>query len=283
MKSIVVGVDGSEGARAALAWAIEQASARRGVRVVALSAWMSYPTDLGDATRAEFASIVAEVSPDRDGVEIVEHVVRGSAISVLLDEARHAHLLVVGSRGLGGFKGLLLGSVSHQLVTHAPCPTVVVPLPGVMPSDVDNSKKPIVVGVDGSSNSIAALSWAGQWAQDSGANVRAVYAWQYPPLNAPAQHIGKGVPETEEFDDQARTELDSFVAAAAVPSDVPVTPSLRVESPAKALLDEAREAQLLVVGARGRQGFTGLLLGSVATAVAHHTPCPLAVIPAPSA
>jgi nucleotide-binding universal stress UspA family protein len=137
----------------------------------------------------------------------------------------------------------------------------------------------VVVGVDGSPNSIAALRWAADWARATGAHVRAIYAWRLPAMVVPPAHLGVGPPPADEPREEAERELASFVAAAGLPGDVAVEAHTREGSPAQALLDEAGRAGMMVVGARGHEGFVGLLLGSVATAVAHHAPCPVAVIP----
>lgn len=141
MNTIVVGVDGSGGSRAALAWAFAEAK-RRGATVKAVAAWQYpyvalAPTPLGGgvvAPAAEMQSASAEaletVLADvgvPDGVTVERVIVEGSASHVLLDAAEGADLLVVGARGHGGFAGLLLGSVATQCVNHAKVPTVVVP------------------------------------------------------------------------------------------------------------------------------------------------------------
>ena len=292
MKTIVVGVDGSEGSKVALAWALEQASLSGRARVVALKAWQpvvpasspwwaeyDIPYDLHDGTRAMLEAIVAEVRGNRVDVEIEECVVRGSPVDALMDAARTADVLVVGSRGFGGFKGLLLGSVGHQLVTHASCPTIVVPLPGSREGSGEHDPRQIVVGVDGSRNSVAALEWAGWWAKERDARVCAIYAWRSPPLVVPPAHIGVGWPSDSKPYADAKHELESFVAATDLPDGVSVETRAPEGDPARVLLEEAARAGLVVVGARGRGGFLGLLLGSVATAVVHHCPCPVAIIP----
>lgn len=137
--TVVVGVDGSEHSRAALRWAAGEA-ALRGARLKIVCAW-SYPYvaaagaltpvladwegQRGDAQVA-LESAVAEVAAGHEGLEVETVVVAGAAARVLLDAAEGADLLVVGSRGHGGFAGLLLGSVGQQCVSHAPCPVVVV-------------------------------------------------------------------------------------------------------------------------------------------------------------
>jgi nucleotide-binding universal stress UspA family protein len=143
MGSIVVGVDGSEGGKAALDFAAEEA-ALRGARLYVVTAWEIPPVVVAGiaadsgfygqsrdesrqhavAVAAEAAARVAERYPT---IVCEQRVIEGQQAKVLLDQARDATLIVVGSRGHGGFTGLLLGSISQQVVNHAPCPVVVVP------------------------------------------------------------------------------------------------------------------------------------------------------------
>jgi nucleotide-binding universal stress UspA family protein len=139
---IVVGVDGSEGSRLALAWALDEAKLRRAA-LVAVHAWMQpYPSQAGiagtfvvpvDPSTVEAARNAAEGLLDSlvsgattDGVEVERLLVEGPAAEALVETAKGAELLVVGSRGHGGFTGLLLGSVSQQCAHHAPCPVVII-------------------------------------------------------------------------------------------------------------------------------------------------------------
>ncbi|MGH3001524.1 MAG: universal stress protein [Gaiellaceae bacterium] len=142
MSLIVVGVDRSEGATEALRFALEEAKLR-GATLCTVHAWQfgyvgasgfegAYPNvgvDLGDVHHAAEASLeaaIAEALPEQEDVEIERRVVEGAPGAVLVDESRGADLLVVGSRGHGGFAGLLLGSVSQQVAHHAACPVVIV-------------------------------------------------------------------------------------------------------------------------------------------------------------
>jgi nucleotide-binding universal stress UspA family protein len=140
---VVVGVDFSEGAKAALRFGLAEAKLRQAkLRVV--HAWRFdyigvsalegfYPiigSDLSDvrkAAEAALEAILAEVVSDENNVEVVSVVVEGAAGAVLVGESQDAELLVVGSRGHGGFAGLLLGSVSQQCAHHAACPVVIIP------------------------------------------------------------------------------------------------------------------------------------------------------------
>ena len=136
---IVVGVDGSDGGRAALRWALEEAALRKAT-VDAVLAWhltflagspavavaFDPAEEAADAHRRLEQLVSEAVGSDHAGVEVSSIVAEGTAARVLLDVAKGADLLVLGSRGHGGFTGLLLGSVSQQCVHHAPCPVVVV-------------------------------------------------------------------------------------------------------------------------------------------------------------
>lgn len=141
MQKIVVGVDGSEASRNALRWAVEEARLR-GARVVALHAWevpLAAPdvspapqldvaglvTDLHESAQQLVTSLVDAVVGGDSPVTVEPVAVEGPAASALLDAARDAELLVVGSRGHGGIKGLLLGSVSQECAQQAPCPVVI--------------------------------------------------------------------------------------------------------------------------------------------------------------
>jgi nucleotide-binding universal stress UspA family protein len=137
MGTIVVGVDGSKGSADALRWALQEARLR-GAKVRLVHAW-AYPEvstyhQAAHLLRIPFAEeaaalldrMVEEAGAEAEGIEIDKEVVEGRAGPILVEAAGRASMLVVGSRGLGGFSGLLLGSVSQQCAHHAPCPLVIV-------------------------------------------------------------------------------------------------------------------------------------------------------------
>jgi nucleotide-binding universal stress UspA family protein len=140
MAKLVVGVDGSDGSRAAVRWAAGEARLR-GVSLVAVEAWEFSPLifaadvpmaldDLRSSVEDHLEMLlVDELGPvgERDGLEVVERIVEQAPVPALLSQCEADDLLVVGSRGRGGFAGLLLGSVSQQLASHAPCPVVIIP------------------------------------------------------------------------------------------------------------------------------------------------------------
>ena len=137
MNGVVVGVDGSPGSATALLFALEEARLR-GTTLHVVWAWqvpaMTYTVDADIAdlsaeveTQAGKALDAALADLDVGDVPLEEHVLEGHPAGVLLDAGAGADLLVVGSRGQGGFARLLLGSVGHEVAQHAPCPTVIVP------------------------------------------------------------------------------------------------------------------------------------------------------------
>jgi nucleotide-binding universal stress UspA family protein len=142
VSTIVVGVDGSDGSVQALRFAIEEARIR-GATLRAVNAWHVPPAvygagwapatvDLDEYRKLAEEALVESVEgagAAASGVEVTPILREGHPADILLDESKGADLLVVGTRGLGGFKGLLLGSVSHQVALHASCPVVVVPMP----------------------------------------------------------------------------------------------------------------------------------------------------------
>jgi nucleotide-binding universal stress UspA family protein len=139
MARIVVGIDGSDQSKEALRWALDEARLR-GASLEVVYAWtmpvyVGYgaaagavmdPAELREAAQEKIETTVEEVVGGKSDVKIERKAVEGLAAAALVDEADGADLLVVGSRGHGGFAGLLLGSVSQQCSQHAPCPVVIV-------------------------------------------------------------------------------------------------------------------------------------------------------------
>ncbi|MFI7427801.1 universal stress protein [Micromonospora sp. NPDC049836] len=282
---VVVGVDGSaialEAVRAA---AREAVLRRRPLRIVHAFIWPLMnvplgPDPSGPATgglrhQAEryVAEAVAEAAAVAPDLPVTGAVVDGAAVRVLLDEACQGALLVLGNRGLGGFAGLLIGSVTVQVSTRAQCPVLVV-------RGEPRAAGPVVVGVDGSESAAAALGWAVEAAARRGAPLVAVHAWLYPTPVTPGDVLPLGHDLDALAADGQRLLAESVEGPAARHPEVPVQQRLVRGSPAGALVEASRTAQLVVVGARGRGPLAGLLLGSVSHAVLHHAHCPVAVVP----
>lgn len=287
---IVVGIDGSAGTIRAVRWAAAEAVRRRlRLRLVHAHSMpaFGYPPMLETKGLHEVmieqakvwlraaAETVAEVAPQ---VEVQTELRPAGPIVQLAEESRHARYVVVGSRGLGGIPRLLLGSTAEGLAGHAGCPVVVVP-------DVADPapNAPVVVGVDGSPVSDAAVAVAFDEAATRDVDLVAVHAWDDP--------IGVGLhaplPTMREWSEKDWNDIEDVEWRAMVEQlagwrdkypDVNVQRVLVKDRPAAALLSHAQRAQLLVVGSRGRGGLTSVLLGSTSRAVLHHAPCPVIVV-----
>lgn len=279
-KTIVVGVDGSAHSRLALKWAADEAK-RCGSLLRVLHARIGTPNDVppwyepgaSDLSPAEAIvdDAVGLVATRHPSVLVQGEIVECPVSQALIVASRSADLLVVGARGLGGFEELLLGSVSDQCIEYAHCPVAIIhpdtdepPLLAVEPQ--------IVVGIDGSLGSSRALRWAVHEAQIRSASVKAVYAWQYPPVGAFVMGPAKGfevvaheiVDATTEHARRLAPEV-TFTAVASFGAAVPT------------LLAECHGADLLVVGSKGHGGFRAALLGSTAQQCARHATCAVIV------
>jgi nucleotide-binding universal stress UspA family protein len=174
---------------------------------------------------------------------------------------------------MGGFKGLLLGSVSQACLHHARCPVAVVKHRDVPPPEV----RRIVVGVDGSDTARAALAWAADAARDHRARLEVVHAWHPTGVIPPDPYVMTALDGLE----QAAQEILDDAVASVDPGDLVdvVDATLVVGGAGRAVLDAAEGADLVVVGSR-QQGPAGcILLGSTSIQVTHHAPCPVVVVP----
>jgi nucleotide-binding universal stress UspA family protein len=276
---ILVGYDGSQSANAALAWAQDEAARRHApVRLVYVHEWavsvVPVPAGAGwpdPSVRREAVAVVEEaVARARPGVSVSGTVVDGPVVPTLRSLSGQARLVVLGERGLGGFTGLLAGSIAVGVATHAQCPVVVVR--GTAPPT-----HPVVVGVD-SSDSDEAIGFAFDQAAARGVELVVVRAWQPPPVpwRNDVRPLLYDVDELETAERQLASE--ALPAWQEKYSEVTVRIRLMPSTPAHALIAASADAQLVVVGSRGRGGFRGLLLGSVARQVIHHAHCPVAVV-----
>ena len=137
--------------------------------------------------------------------------------------------------------------------------------------------KQVVVGVDGSVNSVAALRWAGAYARLTGATVHAISTWEYPAFPDTSGIVT--MPGRDFLIGGAQAVLDTALAQAQLPADVEVVGEPIEGSPAHTLLDRSADAELLVVGRRGHSGIVGIITGSVATSCAHHARVPVVIVP----
>lgn len=275
-RPVIVGVDGSPTSLTAAERAAKIAH-DRGVALEIIHGFL-HPFGYGTAPLDPYTLVPPEPSVEAEemlagvsrsvqerypGLPVSHQQVFGGAAPTLVEVSKDASLMVVGSRGHGGFAGLLLGSVSAQVVAHSYCPVLVVrPAEAGQPA----ADAPVVVGVDGSETAGRALALAGDEA-----------ARQHRPL----QVIVSEVPA----DDTSRREADALrseavgTVRAAHPELVVQTRAEYDTRAAEALLAASDDAAMVVVGSRGRGGFTGLLLGSVSQALVHHAVCPVMVVP----
>ncbi|MFI6596607.1 universal stress protein [Nonomuraea sp. NPDC050536] len=275
---IVVGVDGSPEAKAALEWAADDAlRMREPLRIVhAVDRWpyqisrfpdAEWADTLTQAGRQVLTETEAVARARQPSVEVTTQLVEGPPAVVLRDEAEQATEVVVGSRGLGGFAGALLGSVSMNVSGHARRPVVVVrPAKG-------GPYGRVVVGVDDSAESDAALAYAFEQAVLRGSELLAVHAWQLP-VHAYFPAVPYDMDEIRKYQNEIVTEkLAVFTTRY---PQLPVTQDLPRAHPVEALVSQ--EADLLVVGSHGRNALGSALLGSVSRGVLHHARCPVAVV-----
>ncbi|SCG77417.1 universal stress protein [Micromonospora humi] len=259
---VVAGVDGSPAALDAVRVAAREAAyRRRPLRVVHAFIWPLMGVPLGPAAggppggglrhQAEryVAHAVAEAARVAPEVPVTGAVVDGAATPVLLGESRHAALVVLGHRGLGGIAGLLLGSVSEQVSAYALSPVLVV-------RGEPRVDGPVLVGVDGSDLSAEAVGFAFEEAAHRGAPLVAVHARRDPaaPRAFPPSACGERYPHVEVRHRDLRG------------------------TPAVVLTQESRAAQVVVVGAHGRGPLGGLLLGSVSQVLLRHAHAPVVIV-----
>jgi nucleotide-binding universal stress UspA family protein len=285
-RAVVVGIDGSESAVHAAVWAGAEAS-RRSLPLRLVAVYFVPHTGMSGivGSLGQIREGMAKQARDRleearaavlavfPGLTVRVAAREWNSVAALLHESERAKLLVLGCRGLGGFTGLLIGSTAVSLAVHAHCPVVVVRGP-VREPEVAAS---VVVGVDGSAASDDAVAFACEEASLRGTGVTVVHAWN--------EMLTGTVPPELLDADSAETERDEIKALADYLSgwtekypDVPFSFVVKRGSPSKVLLSQTKHAQLIVVGSRGRDGFTGMLLGSTSQALVVHSSCPVAVI-----
>ena len=278
---IVVGIDGSASSSAALDWAVEAARRRHTrLRLVHAIDMAGSASTVGswppvDVQRDMAWSVLTTALADLEDVDVAVETSLGVGrpTPVLLDEADRAQMVVLGSRGRSDLVGLLTGSTSLQLAMHATCPVIVVRA-GVSEHAGGRSAGHVIVGVDGSEVSEAAISFAFEEAATSRVGLTALHAWEWPDQHLDA-HDGLWAAAQEAEEAVLAERLAGWTEKY---PDVEVTRVTRRADPAGALVDESAGAALTVVGSRGSGGFKGLLLGSVSHAALQYADSPVAVV-----
>jgi nucleotide-binding universal stress UspA family protein len=270
---ILVAVDGSPGSDAAVTWAAREGR-RRKVHVTLLhviaplmATWSSTAVESSIADLQEDSSVKVlddakrvfdSALEDPSSVVLRTESRPSPVVGTLAEASRSALMLVVGNRGTGGHKRLPLGSVAAGLLHHAHSPVAV-----IHQDDVADSAAQVVLGVDGSPSSEAATRLAFEEAALRGVGLVAVHAWSdigAVPMFALDWRVYEEEAEAA-LAERLRGWQEQF-------PDVQVRRRLVRDRPAHWLVEESQAAQLVVVGSRGRGGFAGLLLGSVASTVA---------------
>ncbi|GAB2727772.1 universal stress protein [Nocardia thraciensis] len=285
--TIVVGADGSEVALQAVVWAAVEAALhgcalhiitsfgvdpRPGMVSILAANEQRWLREDGERVLAEAASIARHAVPDTE-VVITTELTFDMIIPTLLERSAQARMIVVGSRGRGAIRRTLLGSVSTAVSRHARCPVAVVH--GDAAAEAAWGQKPVVVGIDGTANSVPAVEVAFGEASQRKVGLVAVHAWSdMSGYDLPI--VGwDGIRETEQV-----LLAESLAGWAERYPDVAVERIVVCDSPTRALLTRSEAAQLLVVGSHGRGGFPGMVLGSTSTALLHLAHCPTIVVPA---
>ena len=277
---VVVGVDGSGRSLRALVWAAHSAALHH-CQLKIVHVLPRYEYDLpffpegrfaeaakrGTGIVAEAAAIAREAYPD---LEVTSALPSGKApAKVFLEEAEHAHAVVLGAKGEGGFGNLALGSVSLQVVGHAASPVIIV-------DHITTGHRRVVVGADGSPHSTAALAYAFQAASLRKARLLVLHAWSMPHQPEPPVLID---PDPDEIAKKHQHELEEQISGLRKQyPEVEVTEDLLRDAPIPALTRASDRADLLVLGSRGRGGFHGLALGSVSHQLLHYSACPIAIV-----
>ncbi|NQE71649.1 Universal stress protein [Nocardia gamkensis] len=274
---VLVGVDGSESALAAVRFAAAAAARRHApLRIidsipapsdfgpgVALERidFDSYRTQATAALEAAREAAATAAAPIGE-LDITTELAEAPPIPLLRDRSENARLLVVGTHGLGVFSRSILGSVSTALARHAACPVAVVPV------DVEHADGPVIVGVDGSPCGARAVEIAFEEAAHRGAELVAVHTWS----------------EFFRYDSRAEMQqegeellAESLAGYGECYPQVTVRRVVVEDRPARRLLEVGANARLIVVGSHGRGGFAGMTLGSVSQAVLHGASVPVLI------
>ncbi|MFJ7068043.1 universal stress protein [Streptomyces sp. NPDC101115] len=296
--AVVVGVDGSEHSLRALEWALQTARSLEApltvahVRSEALQLGSARIESLGPAPELPDTvvdALAAEVGPRAEGVDVRYASLDGSVVDALTEAARGARLLVVGSRGRGGFASLLVGSNSRALAASAPCPVVVVPHEARAASLESGAEAGrVLLGLHIEETADEVVEFAFEAAGRRKVPLEVVTAYPVPPspalligAPAPALQVPPPLPdETPELvDTTTRRQEERLRPFAERHPEVRVVPAITPADAAARLVEDSAEAGLLVVGRHRRHRVETLLVGSVAHAVLHHASCPVAVVP----
>lgn len=286
-RSWIVGFDGSSTATHAAEWAVTHAPGRADVVTLLQAVGPSNPiivpplgppdpmmtSEVEDALRANLDRAAQALAVDAD-VTVDARLQVGEESTVLLDAADRADLLVVGTHGHSRFERLLLGSTSARCATHSTSPTVVVPRR--LDAPLPHRAADVVVGVDGSANSVAALDWACGFAAPE-SRVTIVSVWEFTPSLFSGESfyfpdaIAHARNQFQQLLDTTRERYDG--------ADFAIEGDFVQGRPRDELARRATDADLVVIGRSGYGSVGSVLLGSVSSWMLHHATGPTVVVP----
>ncbi|MFF1298467.1 MULTISPECIES: universal stress protein [unclassified Streptomyces] len=292
-----VGLDGSSESRAAAEWAAREAKLR-GLPLRLVHVWEPVPEPLAEApllgaeTQQHWSERIPRETADglrlrHSGVHVEVEQISGRPMDVLPEVSKDAELLVLGSRGMSGIGGFLVGSVGMAVIAHTDTPVVLVrageqaadehePDPAGSPSAA-TPYRPVVLGLDTGHPDDSVITFAFEEASRRGTALKVVHGWNLPP------YFAYGLPADLELNAELGRQKAAALAEVLRPwrqkyPDVEVVEVSHSGSPANQVVDASREASLVVVGRRIRRSPIGAHIGSVTHAVLHHATAPVAVV-----
>ncbi|MFE9017610.1 universal stress protein [Streptomyces sp. NPDC007808] len=297
VRTVVAGLDGSAESRAAAEWAAREATLRH-LPLKIVHVWEPVPEPmaqaplLGAETQQHWSERIPREAAEgirlrHPGVEVTTEQVTGGAVDALVEAAADAELLVLGSRGLSGFGGFMVGSVGLSVVARSERPVVLVRA-GEQAADEHEPDRtgipsaatpyrPVVLGLDAAAPDDTVIEFAFEEAARRGTGLRAIHGWNLPP------YYVYGLAVDSRFHDEIARQQAALLAEALRPwrkkyPDVEITEETPSGSPGIRLVDAAKEASLVVVGRRIRRSPFGTHIGPVTHAVLHHATAPVAVV-----
>jgi nucleotide-binding universal stress UspA family protein len=296
-RNVTVGLDGSSESRAAAEWAAREAKLR-GLPLRLVHVWEPVPEPmaqaplLGAETQAHWSERIPREAAEglrlrHPGVHVETEQIPGRPADALAGAAKAAELLVLGSRGLSGIGGFLVGSVGMAVIADSETPVVLVRAgeqaadehetdPAGIPSAA-TAYRSVVLGLDTGHPHDTVIAFAFEEAARRGTALRVVHGWNLPPYSA------YGLPADPELNAELGRQEAAALTEVLRPwrqkyPDIEVAEESRSGSPANHIIDASRDASLVVVGRRIRRSPIGVHIGSVTHAVLHHATAPVAVV-----